>query len=189
MLASSRRVGSAFCLAIKKKLWHCSRQPALINSRVFSYTAHTRLSVSVGYSSRDLLHRCQAACRTVFSERRGGENEGARHECWTGRVQHKHSHRAAIIYLNSASGKSVPLSRQVIRSGGVKGKQNVRPPPYQPSPLFLPLPGLTDLKKKKKNLSSTFFWPVASKVRVIFQSKAGESALSLSDFRHKENYM
>lgn len=36
----------------------------------------------------------------------------------------RHLHQAADIYLNSASGKSEPLSRQVIRS--VKGKQSIR---------------------------------------------------------------
>lgn len=36
---------------------------------------------------------------------------------------HKHQRWASIVYLNSASGKSAPLSRQVIRSA--KGKQTV----------------------------------------------------------------
>lgn len=41
-----------------------------------------------------------------------------------GRAVHGHLHQAGDIYLNSASGKSEPLSRQVIRS--VKGKQSIR---------------------------------------------------------------
>lgn len=70
-------------------------------------------------------------------------------ECPTAWLQHKHSHKAGVIYLNSASGKSVPLSRQVIRSA--KGKQNVRAPPRQPSPLFL-RPAPTDRKPFLSNL-------------------------------------
>lgn len=52
---------------------------------------------------------------------RGEKNTHSEYQ--TASSLHKQRHRASVIYLNSASGKSVPLSRQVIRSA--KGKRTV----------------------------------------------------------------